>query len=366
VDGEVGAHRLADAVAVHDHHPGERAEALSPHVQRRVRLGAERLLLQREQVVQLGDRGRVVLSSQTGGHAEAPSKYAAGVVDEHRVDLLLRHALLEQVRQHPLVDVRVLPVRQQRHEVLLDPVEVAGGVLRQHHALGVAAAAQLHDDVGAGLEGGLQVDAEAVHPEHEPASASSDRWSASVLSPLWPEHDPSRVDPLLARTFCTASPCCEPGCVCTVIGVPVSLCASATARMTRSTPGVMPWWSMAHLSSPALTEVPAMPSRMSPTNMSTIGSGPRSRARRSARAPVVEVERHLVVGVEAGRAHDVEVDLLGDLGDARQVTAEPTTVGSTIVRTPRAATSLSLPTAVRDPLLLRPPLLRVDSAARPA
>ena len=35
----------------------------------------------------------------------------------------------------------------------------------------------------------------------------------------------------------------------------------------------MPASSMAHLSMPAPTPVPAMPSVMSPTNMSTIGSG---------------------------------------------------------------------------------------------
>ncbi len=50
-------------------------------------------------------------------------------------------------------------------------------------------------------------------------------------------------------------------------------CARATARMTRATPSVMPWWSMAHLRKAALTPVPAMPSVMSATNMSTIGSG---------------------------------------------------------------------------------------------
>ena len=58
-----------------------------------------------------------------------------------------------------------------------------------------------------------------------------------------------------------------------MIGTPVRRCAFATARMTRSTPAVMPWWSMAHLRKAALTPVPAMPCSMSPTNMSTIGSG---------------------------------------------------------------------------------------------
>ncbi len=61
--------------------------------------------------------------------------------------------------------------------------------------------------------------------------------------------------------------------MCTVMGAPVWRWARATARMTRATPSVMPWWSMAHLRKAALTPVPAMPSVMSLTNMSTIGSG---------------------------------------------------------------------------------------------
>ena len=61
--------------------------------------------------------------------------------------------------------------------------------------------------------------------------------------------------------------------MCTVTGTPVRWWAAATARITRSTPGVMPCWSMAHLSMPARTPVPVIPSVMSRTNMSTIGSG---------------------------------------------------------------------------------------------
>jgi hypothetical protein len=56
-------------------------------------------------------------------------------------------------------------------------------------------------------------------------------------------------------------------------GTPVPWWAAATARMTRSTPGVMPPSSMAHLSTPAFTPVPVIPSTMSAVNMSTIGSG---------------------------------------------------------------------------------------------
>jgi len=46
--------------------------------------------------------------------------------------------------------------------------------------------------------------------------------------------------------------------------------------MIRSTPGVSPGASMAHLRNAALTPVPAMPSVMSRTNMWVIVSGPSS------------------------------------------------------------------------------------------
>ena len=59
----------------------------------------------------------------------------------------------------------------------------------------------------------------------------------------------------------------------TVIGQPVARWVRATARITRSTPGVGPGSSMAHLSIPAFTPVPAIPSVMSRENRVTIGSG---------------------------------------------------------------------------------------------
>ena len=58
-----------------------------------------------------------------------------------------------------------------------------------------------------------------------------------------------------------------------VIGVPpVATCARATDRSTCSTPSVSPLVSTAHLSMPALTPVPAMPSVMSRTKNSVIAS----------------------------------------------------------------------------------------------
>ena len=95
-----------------------------------------------------------------------------------------------------------------------------------------------------------------------------------MVSPLWPSTTRPGSTPAESHsTRLTSRPVRDPGWVCTVTGTSVWWWAAATARITRSTPGVMPSSSMAHLSMPALTPVPAMPSVMSPTNISTIGSG---------------------------------------------------------------------------------------------
>src|ERR1700680_3094303 len=71
--------------------------------------------------------------------------------------------------------------------------------------------------------------------------------------------------------------------VCVVMGVPVLRWAWATALSTRSTPGVMPGVSVAHLRMPARTPLSPIPSRISRTNSSVIGSGPPGRGARAAR-----------------------------------------------------------------------------------
>ena len=74
-------------------------------------------------------------------------------------------------------------------------------------------------------------------------------------------------------TATIAGPCLPAACVWMVIGVPpVATWARATERSTRSTPSVSPFSSTAHLSMPALTPVPAMPSVMSRTKNSVIVS----------------------------------------------------------------------------------------------
>ncbi len=85
-----------------------------------------------------------------------------------------------------------------------------------------------------------------------------------------------RSTPSSSKMRCCSSPRRSPAWVCVEIGTPVRLCAWATARSTRSTPGVMPGSSVAHLRIPALTPVSAMPCSMSRTNMSVMISGPSS------------------------------------------------------------------------------------------
>ena len=81
---------------------------------------------------------------------------------------------------------------------------------------------------------------------------------------------------------------------------------------------------MAHLSMPALTPVPAIPSVMSPHEHVHHRVGHLGAERLVQRgAAVVEEERHAVVGVQAGGDDDVELGhLLGDPLDPRQVTAQ--------------------------------------------
>src|SRR5258705_286914 len=59
-------------------------------------------------------------------------------------DLVLGDPLLAQSRQYCLVDVAVVPVRQDhRQQSLIEPVDVAGRVLGQHHRTGVTTPDQL-------------------------------------------------------------------------------------------------------------------------------------------------------------------------------------------------------------------------------
>ena len=111
----------------------------------------------------------------------------------------------------------------------------------------------------------------------------------------------------------------------------------ATARSTRSTPGVTPGSSVAHLRIAALMPVPAMPSVDVADEHVGHDLGAVEQRSRSAE---VEVHRHVVVGVEPGGDDDVDVGGRGDAGDARDVAPRPITVRSTMLSTPRDLSSL--------------------------
>ena len=85
-----------------------------------------------------------------------------------------------------------------------------------------------------------------------------------------------RSTPSSAKMRCCSRPRRVAAWVCVEIGTPVWRCAWATARSTRSTPGVTPGSSVAHLRIAALTPVPAMPCSMSRTNSSVMVSGRRA------------------------------------------------------------------------------------------
>ena len=90
----------------------------------------------------------------------------ARVAAQHLVDLLLRHAALEQRRDDVLDDVQEVPVR--RHLLVAGRAGTspeAVRVLRQDHLVGVAALAHRDHGAHAVLERQQDVEAEAVHAE---------------------------------------------------------------------------------------------------------------------------------------------------------------------------------------------------------
>ena len=134
-----------------------------------------------------------------------------------------------------------------------------------------------------------------------------------TVPPLWPMTTRVRSTPSSLKMRCCSSPHGSGGVgVWVVMGTPVARWACATARSTRSTPGVMPGRSDAHLRMPARTAGLAdaladladedVDHRLGPAE-----NGPRTLE--------VEVHRDFVVGVDTG-GHD-DVDLRHLFGDGR-------------------------------------------------
>jgi ATPase subunit of ABC transporter with duplicated ATPase domains len=88
--------------------------------------------------------------------------------DEHCVELAGGDAVVAQVGDHVLADVQVVPVLELGERAGGEPVQVARAVVGEHHAVGVASAAHLDDQVAPLTEGGEVVDAEPVHAQGEP------------------------------------------------------------------------------------------------------------------------------------------------------------------------------------------------------
>src|SRR5204862_5507873 len=86
-----------------------------------------------------GSLATQVVPERVPAQALGPGEVAAWVADEHCVDLRVRDAAGEQRRDDVVVDVREVPARGQRVELLGKPVGVAVGVMREHHPLGVPA-----------------------------------------------------------------------------------------------------------------------------------------------------------------------------------------------------------------------------------
>ena len=66
---------------------------------------------------------------QSSGKSARSLEEAARVGGQHGGDLLLGHPMLAGVRQHLVVDVQVVPLRQECEDVRVDPVDIAGRVL---------------------------------------------------------------------------------------------------------------------------------------------------------------------------------------------------------------------------------------------
>ena len=146
--------------------------------------------------------------------------------------------------------------------------------MREHHLVGVAALAHLRDGVDAVLERQEDVDTEPVHADvgargDELLEVAEVGGVAGVA-----DDDPRQVDALLGEDALLLETARVAAWVWVEIGTPVCRCACATARSTRSTPGVTPGSSVAHLRIAALMPVSAMPFSMSRTNMSVMISGP--------------------------------------------------------------------------------------------
>src|SRR5262249_21892227 len=88
------------------------------------------------------------------------------VLDQHRMQLVLGYALLLESGNYIVVNVQVMPARQNGwHQLFGQPVHEAGGIVGEDHLGGMATLTELGHRVHTVLEGENRIDAKAVHAD---------------------------------------------------------------------------------------------------------------------------------------------------------------------------------------------------------
>jgi hypothetical protein len=198
--------------------------------------------------------------------------------------------------------------------------------VRQHHAVGVAAAAHLDHGVGARLEGGVLVEAEPVHAQDEPGVGELGEMVAVGGVAAVPENGPGRLDAFLIAHHLLDQGS-GPGSRVGVDGDrrPGALVGAGDGTHHSLDARRQPLMVDRALEHPGLDAgagyaVGEVGDEHVDHRVRDLGAEHGVEGRPA----VGEEERDAVVGVEPGRHDDVELrHLLGDPLDTRDVPAEP-------------------------------------------
>ena len=142
----------------------------------------------------------------------------------------------------------------------------------------------------------------------------------SVVSPQWPMTTRVRSTPSSAKMACCSSPRLVAACVCVEIGTPVCRCACGDGAQHPLDP-----WRHAGFVGGALEDRrldAGVGDAVLDVADEHLDHGLGS-TEWCAGPEVVEVHRHVVVGVQAGGDDDVQLGGRGDARDARKVAAQP-------------------------------------------
>src|SRR5438552_1223782 len=95
-----------------------------------------------------------------------PFEDPAGVVHQHLVQLLVRDTLFLECRNDVIMNMKIVPSREQRrHHLLRQPMHETGGIMRQDHLTGVPAAAHFGYRLDTILKGQDRIDSKPVHSD---------------------------------------------------------------------------------------------------------------------------------------------------------------------------------------------------------